>query len=185
MLLSPLRGPPPERLLPPALLALLPRGVLGPVLCLGAVERLDVNQVLSALVRRAERVAILGGADAADAFRRGFPGHGFYHLTNPDRVQKFSGAAVDTSHPQHPLVPTPVLEGLCGGVLDLRRHVPEQGFVGLAVNLIHLTPEQLAVRISVGAVANAGAGAPRARPGGGGGGGLAAAPLRRACLEPP
>ncbi|KIY96792.1 hypothetical protein MNEG_11171 [Monoraphidium neglectum] len=148
----------PHTLLPAALAAAhLAGGVLGRVICLGSVERSDVNRTIcSILGGSVYRIACVGEAGTALA-RRHWPDVGRWDLANPDMATSFTCApAAPAAHLQRPLAPPPDLVTLCDQVLDLHNYQPGVGFVGLAANLIHLTQEQLAVTVDVAAAAHPG-----------------------------
>jgi hypothetical protein len=178
LLLEP-QGRPNSDLLPqPLLQHHTAGGVLGRAICLAAVECPDVNRALcSALGANLDRMAVLGRAaeDAAHAAAR----LGTWDLSHPDQVARYTALGpTSDSHPQRPLKPSPDLLRLCQGVFELGRYTPEHGFVGVGVNLVHLTPAQLAVAVPVAAVHH---GARRAR---GRGRGRGSARARRAPAPP-
>jgi hypothetical protein len=141
--------------LPPALLdAVASRAVLGRVIWLGAVERSDVNRTLCSAILGGSlrRIACLSRGGAAAA-RAADPNAGRWDLTNRDMASAFTGVAVEIRHRQRPLRAPLDLQRLCSdGVLELEAYSPQHGFVGMAVNLIHMTREQLEVEVVVNGV---------------------------------
>lgn len=162
MLLRPRDSLPDDQLLPPVLHASHAAGdFLGRVVCLGAVERADAARVLCSILApsllRAVAANARGAANVAAALR----GVDRWSLANPDMVRSFTAAREHAGHAQRPLPPPRDLAALCaGGALSLEKYSPEEGFVGMAVNLVHMAPEQLAVVVEVAGVPDA-RGAPR------------------------
>jgi len=157
LLLAPRNAPPAHTLLPPQLLpAVAARAVLGRVICLGAVERHDVNRLLSSIIGSSLMRVACCGAPGIDLARWFLPDVGRWNLCNPDMVRSYSPGDAYPNHAQRPLQPSGELLQLCEGVLGLERYSPEEGFVGMAVNLIHCTEEQLQVVLNVPATVHGG-----------------------------
>lgn len=144
-------------LLPPALFATHNSGdFVGRLICLGAAEREDVNRAICGVLG-SNLLSYAAKTPAGARAARGAVREGGYVLTNPDIVTNFAAPSlVDVRHPQRPIMPTRELQALCQDVLDLYSYRPDQGFVGQAVNLVHMTEEQLQITVDVPA-ADAGA----------------------------
>ena len=74
-------------------------------------------------------------------------------LANKDLYRFYTSLPVVQQHQQRPVVIPDDARRQWQGILDLDSYIPEQGFVGFGVNLIHMTDAQLQVLIPLEAQA--------------------------------
>ncbi|KAG2454306.1 hypothetical protein HYH02_001335 [Chlamydomonas schloesseri] len=141
-------------------------GALGPLVMLGAAERSDVSDALAYLSRGSLDKLYVVGRSALDTVKsqlRELGAGSALDLCNGslERFYELDPGAVDMSHPQMPLfkremrdryrdvlnfdVPRSALEGRSRP--QDAREPDDHGFIGFAVNLVHLPPHLADVRV--------------------------------------
>eukprot|EP00775_Hariotina_reticulata_P008028 gene8028-8224_t len=140
-------------------------GLLGPMICLGAVECEDVARLLTAYLSRATKLVAVS-EDTAHALRR--QRLSALTLTLPELVDRFAPDPSAPSgawdqllrskpgcfyhglrHLQRLNLISGRLQQLLSRLLTWDQYDPAAGFIGFADNLIRLTPDQLQVSVPV------------------------------------
>ncbi|MEW5318002.1 MAG: hypothetical protein WDW38_009256 [Sanguina aurantia] len=130
-------------------------GGMGPLMLLGAVERNDVNLALLGHLGVKAKLLVVQGSEGDEAIGEldcCKQGALSLDLASPNVYHRYQlhQSQVDSSSPQLPLR-FANLRAMFRGVLDMDGTRPgaSEGFVGMAVNLIHLSPSMQAKPVSL------------------------------------
>lgn len=132
---------------------------MGPLMLLGAIERNDVNHALMGFLGSKGTGMLAQSLEGQEQLEKLFPAMSHMELSNPRLVQNFRlrPGDEDSNHPQRPLIFSH-LRTKFAGVLEMDGVGPRggDGFVGMAVNLIHMPAPLQRVRVGVQHVAGRG-----------------------------